>query len=171
MSRGLGSDVLLVGGGVSMGEFDLVEAVLADLGCELLFDHVAIQPGKPLVAARHAGGLVFGLPGNPASVMACFWLFVRPALRRLQGIDDAFWGGALAGTLTAALPGARDRDRFLPAEVGFADAALQVRPVSAVGSHDLSASAQGAALVRIHAGASPAGPGDRCEILPLGDWR
>lgn len=171
VSRGLESDVLLLGGGVSMGEFDLVEGVLADLGCEVLFDHVAIQPGKPLVGARHAGGLVFGLPGNPASVMACFWLFVRPALRRLQGIDDAFWGGALAGTLEATLPGAKDRDRFLPAEVRYEAGALAVRPVTAVGSHDLSASARGTALVRIRAGASPAAPGERCEILPLGDWR
>jgi len=171
IERGLGSDVLLLGGGVSMGVFDLVEDVLADLGCELLFDRVAIQPGKPLVAARHRGGLVFGLPGNPASVMACFWLFARPALRRLLGREDSFWGGALAGTLQAPLPGARDRDRFLPAQVHFESGALQVRPVASVGSHDLSASARGTALVRVRAGAPPAEPGERCEVLPLADWR
>ncbi|NJL27009.1 MAG: hypothetical protein HC897_03555, partial [Thermoanaerobaculia bacterium] len=90
ITEGLESDVLLLCGGVSMGEFDLVEDVLAELGCRKLFDQVAIQPGKPLVAARHAGGWVFGLPGNPASVMVTFWLFVRPLLRRLMGSADGF---------------------------------------------------------------------------------
>jgi molybdopterin molybdotransferase len=153
-----------------MGEFDLVEDVLTRLGCQIVFDQVAIQPGKPLVAARHSGGLVFGLPGNPASVMACFWLFVRPVLRRLQGLDDRFWGGALLGELVADLPGARDRDRFLPAEVTLDDGSIRVRPIVPVGSHDLTASARGSALVRVRAGASPAAVGDSCEIVPLADW-
>ena len=98
--EGLAADVLLLCGGVSMGEFDLVEDVLAELGCVQLFDRVKVQPGKPLVAARHRGpgaGWVLGLPGNPASVMVTFWLFVRPLLRRLQGLADGFWHGALTG--------------------------------------------------------------------------
>src|SRR5215218_567355 len=104
VERGLRSDVLLLCGGVSMGELDLVEGVLAELGCQAHFDAVAIQPGKPLVFATHSGGLVFGLPGNPASVMVSFWLFVRPALRRLMGFEDDWWSsGALAGFLEAPL--------------------------------------------------------------------
>ncbi len=87
LREGLSSDVLIVSGGVSMGEFDLVEPVLAELGAEPLFDAVAIQPGKPMVAAVHPGGLLFALPGNPASAMVCFWLLVRPALRRLLGLE------------------------------------------------------------------------------------
>ena len=50
------SVVLLMSGGVSMGEFDFTENALSKLGCEVLFDAVAIQPGKPMVAARHSGG-------------------------------------------------------------------------------------------------------------------
>ncbi len=165
--NGLEADVLLLTGGVSMGEFDLVEGLLEEAGCEPLFDSVAVQPGKPLVAARHPGGLVFGLPGNPASVMVCYWLFVRPALRRLLGIDDGYWHGALAGELAAPLPGARDRDRFLPAEVDTTARPAAVRPVPPAGSHDLMAYARGTALVRVPAGADPARPGDPCEYLPL----
>jgi molybdopterin molybdotransferase len=167
---GLGSDLLLIGGGVSMGDFDLVESVLESAGCEILFERVSIQPGKPLVAARHAGGLVFGLPGNPAAVMACFWLFVRPVLRRLQGLDDRFWNGALEARLEGVLPAAGDRDRFLPALVSMRDGELGARPVIPRGSHDLGAYALGSALVRIRAGAAEARPGGRCEILPLADW-
>ncbi|HEX6863020.1 MAG TPA: gephyrin-like molybdotransferase Glp, partial [Thermoanaerobaculia bacterium] len=165
--RGLRSDVLLLCGGVSMGELDLVEGVLAELGCQAHFEAVAIQPGKPLVFATHPGGLVFGLPGNPASVMVAYWLFVRPALRRLMGIEDGWWSGALAGTLAAPLPGSKSRDRFLPAEVKVKEGRLLVTPRSSKGSHDLAAYGVGTALVRIREGAEPADPGAGCEVLLL----
>jgi molybdopterin molybdotransferase len=167
VERGLRSDVLLLCGGVSMGEFDLVEGVLASLGCRAVFDAVAVQPGKPLVFAVHERGLVFGLPGNPASVMVSFWLFVRPALRRLLGIEDSWWGSALRGVLDAPLPGAGPRDRFLPAEVAAREGTLRVTPFPPKGSHDLAAYARGTALVRVRAGAAPATAGAACEVLLL----
>ena len=165
VERGLRSDVLLLCGGVSMGELDLVEGVLADLGCEAHFDAVAVQPGKPLVFATHPGGLVFGLPGNPASVMVSYWLFVRPTLRRLMGIEDGWWSGALIGTLAAPLPGAGPRERFLPAEVEAREGRLLVTPYPPKGSHDLAAFALGTGLVRVRAGAEPAEAGAECELL------
>jgi molybdopterin molybdotransferase len=168
VERGLRSDVLLLCGGVSMGELDLVEGVLAGLGCEAHFDAVAIQPGKPLVFATHPGGLVFGLPGNPASVMVSFWLFVRPALRRLMGIEDSWWSsGALAGVLEAPLPGSKSRDRFLAATVETRDGRLLVTPHPPKGSHDLAAYGLGTALVRVRAGAETAETGGVCEVLLL----
>ncbi|HEX4955849.1 MAG TPA: gephyrin-like molybdotransferase Glp [Thermoanaerobaculia bacterium] len=171
VARGLESDVLLLCGGVSMGEYDLVEGVLGSLGCRLLFDAVAVQPGKPLVAAVHDRGLVFGLPGNPASVMVGFWLFVRPALRRLAGGVDGFWHGALAAELAGPLPGATGRDRFLPARVSFTAGGIRALPVSPRGSHDLAAYAHGTALLRVRAGSPPRQEGEPCEVLPLADWR
>ncbi len=174
VERGLEADVLLLTGGVSMGELDLVEGVLGAAGCSTLFHAVAIQPGKPLLAARHergeAGGLVFGLPGNPASVMVGFWLFVRPALRRMLGRPDGFWHGALAAELAASLPGAKARERFLPAHVTFVDGGLRAAPTPPMGSHDLGAYARGTALVRVPAGAAARPAGEACEILPLVDW-
>lgn len=167
VERGLRSDVLLLCGGVSMGELDLVEGVLAELGCQAHFDAVAIQPGKPLVFATHPGGLVFGLPGNPASVMVAFWLFVRPALRRMMGFEDGWWSGALAGTLAAPLPGSKGRDRFLPAEVEVREGRLLVTPLPPKGSHDLAAYGRGSALVRVRAGAGAAAAGAECEVLML----
>ncbi len=173
IADGLGADVLLLCGGVSMGEFDLVEGVLAELGCAQLFDRVRIQPGKPLVAACHtrgSAGWVLGLPGNPASVMVTFWLFVRPLLRLLQGRADGFWQGALAAELTAPLPPGKDRDRFLPAAVAFTGDRILATPFPPHGSHDVAAYARGTALVRIRPLAEPAAAGERCEILPLVDW-
>ena len=167
IEAGLEADVLLVTGGVSKGEYDHVEEVLESFGCRALFDAVAIQPGKPLVAARHDGGLVFGLPGNPASVMVCFWLFVRPALRRLMGLADGYWHGALEGELAAWLPGAKGRDRFLPAEVDWSADGPRIQPVLTQGSHDLMAYARGTALVRVPAGATALESGGRCQFLRL----
>ncbi len=170
LRHGLDHDVLLVSGGVSMGVFDLVEPVLEELGCETLLDAVAVQPGKPLVVARHPNGWVFGLPGNPASVMVSFWLFVRPLLRSLQGLRDGFWHGALDGTLSAELPGSKGRDRFLAADAETQDGQAHVRPIVPRGSHDVSAFACGRALVRVRPGSAPAAPGSRCEFLPLPGW-
>lgn len=177
ISRGLESDVLLLCGGVSAGEFDFVEEVLTEFGCISRFDAVAIQPGKPLVfavaPARTNGRptLIFGLPGNPASVMVSFWLFVRPTLRRLLGSTDAFWHGTVRGTLAAPLPAAPPRDRILPAEIEFRAEGLFVHPLAVKGSHDLSAFARGTALLRLRVGAGPLAAGQQCEVLPLADWR
>lgn len=170
IAEGLESDVLLLCGGVSMGEFDLVENVLAELGCTQLFDRVAIQPGKPVVAARHAGGWVFGLPGNPASVMVTYWLFVKPLLDRLQGLPGGFWHGALRARLAESLPGSKGRDRFLPAAVEFVDGEIQATPFPPEGSHDVVSYGRGTALVRIRPNTRPAKAGEPCEVLPLAAW-
>lgn len=168
IERGLAADLLLLSGGVSKGAFDHVRQSLEQLGCETLFHGVAIQPGKPLLAARRDDTLILGLPGNPASVQCAFWLFARPILRRLAGHRDGFWHGAVAARLVTALPEGSDRDRFLPAEVRLASGVLEARPLRPVGSHDLAAWAGGAALVRVRRGAAPAAAGDGCELLRIG---
>lgn len=173
-----GSDVLLVCGGVSMGDYDFVEDVLRELGCETLFDEVAIQPGKPLVAARRppiegdagedAGGWIFGLPGNPASVMVTFWLFVRPLIRRWMGHEDGFWHGALEAELAGELPRSKGRDRFVAAELAVADGRLRATPLHAVGSHDAGTYGRGTGLVRIRPNREARPAGGVCQVLPVG---
>ncbi|HXT19147.1 MAG TPA: gephyrin-like molybdotransferase Glp [Thermoanaerobaculia bacterium] len=176
LARGLDADLLLATGGVSRGELDFVEPVLVELGFRALFDAVAIQPGKPVAAAvrerEDAAPLVaIGLPGNPASAMVCFWLFARPALRRLQGIADEPWSAALTGILDAPLPGAGKRDRLLPARLLLRDGELHVEPQIARGSHDVAAFARGSGLVRVRAGSPPLPAGAACSVLTLGaDW-
>jgi molybdopterin molybdotransferase len=85
ITQGLDSDMLVLSGGVSAGKYDFVEQVLLDLGAEILFDAVAIRPGKPAVFAWCRGKPVFGLPGNPVSTMVTFELFVAPAIEVLGG--------------------------------------------------------------------------------------
>lgn len=169
--KGLKADVLLLCGGVSQGDFDYVEEVLEQLGCRKLFDAVAIQPGKPLVAARHPeGAWVLGLPGNPASVMTCFWLFGRPLLRRLMGHRDAFWHGALAAELEGEVAGAKGRDRYLPAAVSTENGRLLARPHPPKGSHDVATFALGTALLRVPEGTARLAAGATAEVLPLASW-
>lgn len=92
------ADVVLSTGGVSVGDYDYVEKILADLGGKVHISSVAIKPGKPLTVAefkrgeKNADCLYFGLPGNPVSALVCCWRFVVPALRKMSGLGPDAWG-------------------------------------------------------------------------------
>jgi len=88
LAEGLAFDVVLTTGGVSVGQFDHVKVVLDELGLRQLFHGVAQRPGRPLKFGTIGGRPIFGLPGNPVSTMVCFYLYVRPALRRMTGRSD-----------------------------------------------------------------------------------
>jgi molybdopterin molybdotransferase len=88
LSRALEADVVISSGGVSVGPHDLVRRVAADLGVEEIFWRVAVKPGKPISFGVRGATLLFGLPGNPVSTLVGFELFVRPALRALEGERD-----------------------------------------------------------------------------------
>jgi len=89
LAQGLNADVLITSAGVSAGDRDLVRDVLQELGVEQKFWKVAIKPGRPTAFGVKGGTLVFSLPGNPVSTMVTFEMFVRPALRKLQGVTPA----------------------------------------------------------------------------------
>lgn len=82
-----GADALITSGGVSVGEFDVVKAVLSKLG-EINFWRVAMKPGKPQAYGIADGKPIFGLPGNPVSSLVVFELFVRPALLKMAGHSE-----------------------------------------------------------------------------------
>ena len=84
------SDVLLLTGGISVGDFDFVKEGLAENGVETLFYKVKQKPGKPLLAGLKGSQLVFALPGNPASVLTCFMQYVKPSLGQWMG-NPAAW--------------------------------------------------------------------------------
>lgn len=85
IKEGLKKDMLLISGGVSMGDYDLVPEVLASLGVEKIFHKVNIKPGKPLFFGIKNKTLVFGIPGNPVSNFLSYLIFVRPALCKMKG--------------------------------------------------------------------------------------
>ncbi|OAN64498.1 gephyrin-like molybdotransferase Glp [Magnetospirillum moscoviense] len=81
-----GCDLLVTSGGASVGDYDLVQDVLAEQGLELDFWKIAIRPGKPLMYGKLKHVPVLGLPGNPVSAMVCAYVFLLPMLRALQGL-------------------------------------------------------------------------------------
>ncbi len=78
-------EVVLITGGISVGDFDFVGNALQDLGVETIFYKVRQKPGKPLFFGKRGRTLVFALPGNPASALTCFYIYVCPALQRIAG--------------------------------------------------------------------------------------
>ncbi len=126
IERGLAADVLVLSGGVSMGKYDLVEAVLADLGAEIFFDSVDIRPGRPAVFGRCQGKLVFGLPGNPVSTMVTFELFVVPAIDVLGGAKPRPVP-MFAARLSHAVRERGALTHFVPAQVTRPDGAGDTR--------------------------------------------
>ena len=83
------NDVVLVSGGVSVGDFDLVPSILKQMGVKLLFEKIAVKPGKPTIFGLAENGYCFGLPGNPVSTFIVFELLAKPFLRKLMGHNYA----------------------------------------------------------------------------------
>ena len=164
---GLACDALLVSGGVSAGDFDLVPGALAACGVRAAFHGVHVKPGKPLwfgVAEGERGPVpAFGLPGNPVSSLTGFELFVRPALRRLAGFADAAVPAEPA-RLTAAVSNPGDRPLYRPVSLTRTADGLTADPVRWAGSGDLAgaAAANGAALI---GGGADLAAGDAVEAV------
>ncbi|MBI2069594.1 MAG: molybdopterin molybdotransferase MoeA [Elusimicrobia bacterium] len=79
------ADLMIVSGGVSVGDFDYTKSILEKMGMETVFWRVAMKPGKPLLFGILDGRIVFGVPGNPVSTLVCLEEFLRPAIERMHG--------------------------------------------------------------------------------------
>jgi len=84
------SDIIIISGGMSVGETDYVKDVFKEIKVKEIFWKVNIKPGKPLYFGKKDEKLIFGLPGNPASSLVCYYEFVRPALFKLSGYENLF---------------------------------------------------------------------------------
>ncbi len=80
-------DILIVTGGVSVGDYDFVANAFKNCGVTSLFHKVKQKPGKPLYFGKHANTLVFGLPGNPAAVLSCYYQYIAPAINQMSGTE------------------------------------------------------------------------------------
>jgi molybdopterin molybdotransferase len=165
IARGLDHDVLLTSGGVSVGPHDLVRGALRELGAEEVFWRVAVKPGKPIAFAVRGRTLVFGLPGNPVSSLVGFELFVRPALRALQGAAPGpqYRPGVLARTVRAN----DQRDELLRASARVEDGAVVLTPLGGQESHMIARAAAADALVLVPRGAGEVVAGEPVRWLPL----
>jgi molybdopterin molybdotransferase len=165
IERGLASDLLVLSGGVSRGDRDLVPAALARAGVEPLFHRWAVQPGGPLWCGHRRDALVLGLPGNPAASFVTFELLGVPALRARTGLPfsarravPALWRGPALGPA--------DRLRVRPARLSVDDdARLEAVAAPWRGSGDPFGLAEGDALALVPPGG--AAPGERIGVVSL----
>jgi molybdopterin molybdotransferase len=168
IEQGLGHDVLVLSGGVSMGKYDLVESVLKSLGAEFFFDAVAIRPGKPTVFGRCRNTWVFGLPGNPVSTMVTFQLFVIPALDLLSGAP-ARPLPLLEATLAEPLREKAALTHFLPARLEWPDLSPRVSALRWQGSGDIAALSRANCFLLVPPDRLDIPAGEKVSVLPRAD--
>jgi molybdopterin molybdotransferase len=167
LERGLLADVLVTSGGVSVGEHDLVRAVERELGVEEVFWRVSMKPGKPISFGTRGETLVFGLPGNPVSALVGCELFVKPAVRALQGLADPL-PRFQPGRLSSGVRRNSERDEFVRAGSKVEGDAVVLEPVVGQESHMIARSSAADVLVHIPRGNGELAAGSAVRWLPLG---
>jgi len=166
IERGLEADVLVTSGGVSMGLHDLVRRIEAELGVSEIFWQVALKPGKPISFGVRGGTLVFGLPGNPVSSLVGCELFVKPALRALQGLGDPL-PRYEHGRLVAPLRRNEARDELVRSRMRIDGDAVLLEPLGGQESHMIVRASAANALVLVARGKGVLEAGSTAPYLPL----
>ncbi|MDP8958912.1 MAG: molybdopterin molybdotransferase MoeA [Actinomycetota bacterium] len=156
------ADVVLTSGGVSMGEYDLVKQVLADVGRVGLW-RVAMQPAKPFAFGSLGSTPFFGLPGNPVSVMVAFEQFVRPALLQMMGSRRLF-RPRLTGRLGEKVSTDPAKTVFVRVTTRYQDGEWWAQSSGGQSSNVLSALARAEALAVVPQGVSEVGAGGEVEL-------
>lgn len=155
-------DVVILSGGVSMGEFDFVPPAVDAIGAEIVFHKVAVKPGKPILYARKGAKQIVGLPGNPVSTYVIFETMIKPMIYRLMGISVT--PEMRRGRLTSGVE-RRDTERteFRPVYVNDD----KVVPARYGGSSHLSALGAANALLRIERGVAKIAQGTEVDVRPI----
>jgi molybdopterin molybdotransferase len=149
VERGIKHSVLVINGGVSVGEHDLVQSTLRSLGAKIDIWRVAIKPGKPFLFGRVGDCTVFGLPGNPVSAFVTFLRFVRPAILKMMGASDRELEPAMvAAKLSVDLRNDGDRPHYVRGKCENGN----FSPVGRQESHALFGLSQSNALLRLAVG-------------------
>lgn len=166
MTRGLQKDVLILSGGVSMGEYDLVGDVLKEAGVRIYFEKVALRPGKPVIFGKKDKTLIFALPGNPVASLVTFELFIYPAIRKLMGFSSLS-RTTVAALLETDISTKRRRREFRPARCQWKENTWSVSPVEWHGSADLLATTKANCLLIIPEEAETLSKGQLIDIILL----
>ena len=167
ITRGVATcDALLTSGGVSMGDYDEVKAVLAEIADDMRWMQIAIRPAKPFAFGTVDGTPVFGLPGNPVSSVVSYELLARPALRAMAGFGrDALHRPRLAAVADEALRRRPDgKVHFARVVASVVEGRLHVRSAGGQGSHQLTGLANANALAVVPDGDGVAA-GDEVRVL------
>lgn len=168
LEEAAGADLILVSGGVSVGEHDLVKRILRELGMETLFWRVNMKPGKPLLCGRWRSSVVFGLPGNPISCVVGFVEFIWPFLRGVMGQREPA-PGRVHARLTQPFRKQEPRTQFLTARLKEEEGMLVVTPTPQQGSGMLASLSQADVFIVIPETTTQLEAGAVVEVVPFGD--
>ncbi|MEK6589675.1 MAG: gephyrin-like molybdotransferase Glp [Nitrospinota bacterium] len=165
IKRGLDSDIFLISGGVSMGDYDFVPLTLKESGVKIEFEKVAIKPGKPFLFGTKGKTLIFGLPGNPVSTLIIFEVFVRPVLKKMSGhsSDSQLKGKARIGKDFNRRRA--ERQEYIPVSINRSGVEVKATPVEFHGSADMMALTKANGFLVIPAGVNKLTMGGMCDVL------
>ena len=163
IKRGIRNNVLIISGGVSVGDHDLVKKVLCELGAKIEIWRVAVKPGKPFLFGDIGACFLFGLPGNPVSAFVTFLQFVRPAILRMMGATNLELPQVPA-QLAVGLTNDGDRPHYIRGKLERG----RFTPVGRQESHALFGLKQANALLRIGVGESL--KADEMLDVQIWDW-
>lgn len=166
MRRGFRKDILILSGGVSMGEYDLVGDVMKDLNTHVYFEKVALRPGKPVIFGRKDTTFIFALPGNPVASFVTFELFIYPAIRKMMGFTDIH-RTTLKASLETEILVRRKRREYRPAFLRMHNNTLLVSPVEWHGSADLLATTRANCLLIVREDAEKLAAGQLVDVISL----
>jgi molybdopterin molybdotransferase len=164
IQKGLKKDILILSGGVSMGEYDLVGGVLLDLGVKIFFEKVSLRPGKPTVFGMKGDKLIFALPGNPVSTFVTFELFVKPCIKKMMGFTS-YGHPILHAELEREIKIKKKRREYRPALLRQEDSRWKVSLVDWHGSGDLFSITKANCLLIIRESVEKLNAGDMVEVM------
>ena len=162
----LNADVVLISGGMSVGDKDFAKPILKELGVEKIFWKIKFKPGKPLFFGRRNKTFVFGIPGNPASSYVIFEEFIRPALRKLMG-RRIIENNMVIAKLEEPISKSYKRLHFMRGKLNEKNGELHVKPLSFQGSHSIGSLIKSNALIRVEANSPLLSRGERVAVRPL----
>ncbi len=162
-------NVIILTGGVSVGKYDFVPEAVRRIGANVRFHGVAMKPGKPQLYATLSGNRhIFGLPGNPLSVLTGFSELVLPAIRRLSGFDAESSHVTLKLPLSRSVHSKANRTAFVLGKLIWGRKGLQVASIKSCGSADLVAGAQADGVILVPRNIQRIAAGELVEFTP---WR
>ncbi len=163
-------DIVALSGGVSAGEYDLVQDGMRDLGVEVLFDRIRMKPGKPLTYGVKGTRQVFGLPGNPVSSVVGLELLMRPAIRKMQCMTDLHLP-TVRTVLSADFRQTPGRKQFVPAHsIPGKNGVWESTWVGHHGSADLFSMARANSLFVVNAEYAHVRAGTELDLILLNSW-
>jgi molybdopterin molybdotransferase len=166
ISHGLTADILVLSGGVSMGDYDFTKTVFHELGAEMNFWKLAIRPGQPLAFGKIQGKLAFGLPGNPVSSMVTFEQLVRPAMLKMSGHRN-YGRPVVQAIFEEKFSKRTDRRHFLRGVLTQEAGVFKVRTTGAQGSGILTSMVKANCLIDIPVEVERVNPGDLVSVQLL----